>query len=842
MLLDLNSDFEIDNACCVDEGLKKLVAKQYDIVVSDYEMPQKNGLDFLKELKEQNCQIPFILFTGKGREEVAIQALNLGADGYYNKQGSPETVYGELAHGIRLVISRRNAEEALRASEESYHDLINGMNDTAWVIDFDAKFVEVNDAAVKVLGYSREEFLSMGPSDIDNSLSTEQIQDLVIRMQADQVQVFETTHTTKNGKTIPVEISSSLVSYHGKQAVLSIARNIAERKKAEEAMVQSESHYRLLANNIRDVIWTMDLEGKFTYVSPSAFQLSGYTSDEALKQSIVEVLTPESARKVIEDLQSFRETGTLPSNYYELEQYCKDGSTIWIEVNFTVLRNRDGKPESFLGLSRNITERKKIEKALLESELNYRTIVDRSLQGILITQAPPLRFAFANESMGKMLGYSTQELKSLSPEAIVGLVHSEDRDVFFKRLDARMRGEPAPSSLEFRAVKKNGSIVWLEALANRIEYNGQLAVLGMFLDVTEPKKISEILRESEERYRELANSLPNIIFESDIAGHVEFVNDKALGIAGISNKDLEKGLNIMQFLVPEDRPRAIESMKRLFAGGKSVPDEYTFLRKDGTTFPALILTALRFSQNKLKGLRGIVIDITERKKNEEKLRESFRHNELINEKLHVLGSLTRHDVGNKLMAAKATVYLLKKRIGDNSDLVKYLDHIDSALVSSGKILEFSRLYERIGVEKTSKENVFECFNQALALHIHLSNIKIVNECQGLVVVADSLLKQLFYNFIDNSLKHGEKVTQIRVYYTKDGDGAKLFYEDNGAGISKNNKLRLFELGFSTGKGSGLGLYLVKKMMDVYGWSIVEEGEEGKGAKFRISIPMSSMSI
>ena len=106
---------------------------------------------------------------------------------------------------------------------------------------------------------------------------------------------------------------------------------------------------------------------------------------------------------------------------------------------------------------------------------------------------------------------------------------------------------------------------------------------------------------------------------------------------------------------------------------------------------------------------------------------------------------------------------------------------------------------------------------------NLGNIKIMNECQGLVFVADSLFRQLFYNFIDNSLKHGQKVTQIRLYYTENDDGVKLFYEDNGIGVSETNKPKLFESGFTTGKSSGLGLYLTKKMMDVYGWIITEDG-------------------
>jgi DNA-binding NtrC family response regulator len=117
MLLDLDCSFEIDCACCVDEAFKKLAVGNYDVVISDYEMPQKEGLQFLKELREQKNGIPFILFTGKGREEVAIKALNLGADAYHNKQGSPDTVYGELAHSIRQSIERKKAKALILLSE-----------------------------------------------------------------------------------------------------------------------------------------------------------------------------------------------------------------------------------------------------------------------------------------------------------------------------------------------------------------------------------------------------------------------------------------------------------------------------------------------------------------------------------------------------------------------------------------------------------------------------------------------------------------------------------------------------------------------------------------------------
>ena len=124
ILTDIDGRFEVDHACCVDEAFKKLLDGQYDVVVSDYDMPKKDGLQFLKELRGLGKEIPFILFTGKGREEVAMTALNLGADGYFNKQGAPETVYGELAHGIRQSIQRKESKEALRETKEYLDNLL----------------------------------------------------------------------------------------------------------------------------------------------------------------------------------------------------------------------------------------------------------------------------------------------------------------------------------------------------------------------------------------------------------------------------------------------------------------------------------------------------------------------------------------------------------------------------------------------------------------------------------------------------------------------------------------------------------------------------------------------
>jgi signal transduction histidine kinase len=228
-------------------------------------------------------------------------------------------------------------------------------------------------------------------------------------------------------------------------------------------------------------------------------------------------------------------------------------------------------------------------------------------------------------------------------------------------------------------------------------------------------------------------------------------------------------------------------------------------------------------------------EITERKKAELELNQTMEQLVSVNEKLGVVGSLTRHDVRNKLSVVTGYAYLLKKKHGDQADIVEGLGKMEQAVKDSMRIFDFAKMYEQLGVEELFNVELEKPINEAADLFSGLT-IKIVNECNGLTILADSFLKQLFYNFLDNSLKHGEKVTQIRLHYTKEVDVVNLFYEDNGVGIPEADKPKLFHEGFSTGKSTGLGLFLIKKMVEVYGWTISEEGEPGKGAKFNITIP------
>ncbi len=209
---------------------------------------------------------------------------------------------------------------------------------------------------------------------------------------------------------------------------------------------------------------------------------------------------------------------------------------------------------------------------------------------------------------------------------------------------------------------------------------------------------------------------------------------------------------------------------------------------------------------------------------------------VLEDKLRVVSSMTRHDVRNKLIVITGNTYLLKRQFTRSPDVLKQLERMEQACESIVKIFDFAKIYEQLGVEKLSYVDVGKAVSEAEALFPELS-LKIINDCHSLKLLADSFLRQIFYNFLDNTRKYGKNATTARVHCEKADSGElQIIYEDNGVGISAENKPKLFSQGFSTGGSTGNGLFLIKKMIDVYGWKIQEIGEHGKGAKFVISVP------
>ncbi|MDT8781959.1 MAG: PAS domain-containing protein [Candidatus Bathyarchaeota archaeon] len=213
---------------------------------------------------------------------------------------------------------------------------------------------------------------------------------------------------------------------------------------------------------------------------------------------------------------------------------------------------------------------------------------------------------------------------------------------------------------------------------------------------------------------------------------------------------------------------------------------------------------------------------------------------LLEDKLKVISSFTRHDVKGKLMVIRGNLYLAQKKVKDNSELKKYFEQIPEEISKIERILDISKFYDLLGRQNLDFIDVGKSFDEAASQFVNLKGLKIVNDAKGFKVLADQTLSTLFANLIDNTLKYGEKATLIRFYIKKQSeDSISIVYEDDGVGISDEYKKRLFDKG--VGKGSGYGLFLIKRSCGINGWTITEEGEVGKGVKFVINIAITNKS-
>jgi PAS domain S-box-containing protein len=711
-ILEMQGSFHVETASSVEEAMKKMEDKTFDVIVSDYIMPGKDGLEFLKELRDSGNSIPFIIFTGKGREMVAIEALNLGADQYINKIGRTEAVYSELAQGIRTVVKGKRAEEALRESEKRFRELSELLPEVIFEVDSKRDIKFVNHAAYTQFGYSREEF--------DSGLNALQM-------------------------LVP-----------------------EDRKRAEE--------------------------------------------------NIDKVLLGEK----------------IGSNEYTALR--RNGTTFPIIINSNPII-RGGRAVGLRGIMVDITERKQIERQLKESEEKYRKQFETALDAIFLADAETGILIDCNLAATKLVGRKKSELIGKPQRILHPPKAIEDG---FSRTFKQHCKEKEAQVLEDQIITKKGEIRDVIINATTFELEGKKLVQGIFHDITEHKKSDEKLKESERKYRLLTENITDVIYIQDMNLNVTYVSPSVEKIAGYTPEELSK-LRPENFMTPESFERGVVDFKEAITSAAEKGDyeiplkQYEYVRKDGSTFwGELKMKLLRDSNNNLVGVQGTLRDITERKEAEKKLDEMMNELVTINEKLGVIGRLTRHDARNKLSIIANNVYLAKQKLPANHKSLKYLGDVESAIDQMEEIFDFARNYEMLGVEELSYMDVGKSVDEATILFSGLAEVKLVNECKGLAVMADSLLRQLFYNLMDDTLKHGGKVTQIRVYYEEGEDQLKLVYEDDGVGIPENEKELIFREGY--GKGTGYGLYMIKKICETYGWTIRETGKQGKGAQFTMSIP------
>lgn len=333
------------------------------------------------------------------------------------------------------------------------------------------------------------------------------------------------------------------------------------------------------------------------------------------------------------------------------------------------------------------------------------------------------------------------------------------------------------------------------------------------------------LRQSEERYRNLADNLPDYVLIHD-REYIHYINPAGARLLGSSQEALV-GQSIYTILAPESA-RAVREVFDTSPHGES-PEylrEIDIRLRDGPTRHCLITTVPIEDNGLLSGL-SVITDITERKAAEDALSR-------VNRKLTILSSITRHDIKNQLTALQAYLELSGDELAANPVASDYIEKEKRIARTMGEQIDFTREYEEMGSTAPSWQNVSESVFRAVAT-LHMRDVRVEVDRSDLEIYADPMLIKVFYNLLDNALNYGgEAMTTIRITSAETGTGLVITCEDNGAGISFGDKASLFTQGF--GQHTGLGLFLSREILSITGISIAETGQPGHGARFEITVP------
>ena len=387
---------------------------------------------------------------------------------------------------VRDCREQRQAEQALRFSEERYRRAYQRNLAGIYRTTLDGRFLDCNPAMARMFGFvSTEELMQTNAAALYFDRSERER--ALTESRDGQPHSFEALLKKKDGAPLWVLENMSLVEERpgAEPVIYGTLIDITERNLAEQMLRASEAHIRELIEGANDIIYTHDLRGRFTWVNEAAVKLSGYSIEEIRQKDITEVLAPEYRETAVRQTQE-KLRGQAADTPYLVEIIAKNGERLALELN-TRLVYRDGVAVGVQGIARDVTPRQRAEEALRESENKFRVMAETAPCAIFIYDAE--RLHYVNPASEAITGYSREELLR---KKVWELVHPEERETIRQRGAARMGGKDVPSRYEFRIVRKDGGVRWLDFSSGTIPFGGGVAALGTGFDVTERKRAEKL--------------------------------------------------------------------------------------------------------------------------------------------------------------------------------------------------------------------------------------------------------------------------------------------------------------------------------------------------------------
>jgi PAS domain S-box-containing protein len=635
----------------------------------------------------------------------------------------------------------------------------------------------------------------------------------------------------------------------------------ARRAQAEEALRKSEEQYRLLVETSNEGVWAMDSRHVTTYVNQAMAEMLGYEPSEMIGTAVEEYFYPED-QSFHQDRMKQRHAGE--DEVYERRFRRRDGSSLWTMVSAKALKDDEGRFMGSFAMFTDITERKRAEDLLRESEARFRGYFELGQVGMAITSLEKGWVQF-NDRLCEILGYPRQELSKLT---WAELTYPDDLAADIAQFDRVLRGEIDAYRMEKRFIRKNGEIIHALISAQCVRRADGRQVdhfVAMVDDITERKQAEERLMKSERRFRSILDQAADIIMVHDLHGRLLDVNQQACRILGYSKEEL------LTMNVSEIDPEAIASGKAqlwdVIAEGERFTFESRQKRKDGSMLPVEVtIGPIEVGEETL--VLDIVRDITERKRaaeEKQKMESQLRHTQ----KLEAVGTLAggiAHDFNNILSSIIGYTEMVMDSIEESSssryDLDQVLTAANRAKDLVRQILSFSRLGEDQLMRPIDMSLIVEEALKLLRASLPRT-IEIRQNIHKVTVVADATqIHQVVVNLCTNAAHAMEEMgildvslqevrlkaqdlAELSIADLSPGKYLKLSVKDTGMGMSSDTMQRIFDPYFTTkevGKGTGLGLAVVHGIVKRHGGEILVKSEVGRGTAFDVFIPVVESNL
>ncbi len=636
-------DCKLITALSGKEGIKIASKEQPDVILLDIIMPKMDGYEVCEKLKADQLtkHIPIILVTAiKTDAESRIKGLNLGADAFISKP--IEAI--ELKAQINVMLRIKAAEDQLRAekeklietanmktaelieNEEQFRLIAENTIDNIAITSFDlkAKYLYVSPSIKSVLGYEKEDLLGKSffnfvhPDDkkalfpVLVKYVNLKIKNLLSKSDLPLSQTIEFRFRNKAGNWQSMQ---SIVNVVDKK-LLAVTRDITEQKKAEEAIKESEEKYKALYKNAPLPFQSLNEDGNIIDVNDAWLIMLGYEKDKVIGKWYGDFLESDSQLTFKKNFPALKKCGAVQDVPFKIVGH--NGQTFEIALNGLSSYHPDGNFKQTYCVFKDITEQKKAELALKESEKRYRSLMENLPVGVFRSTYEG-EVISANPAMAEIYGYnSVEELLELPA---VKYYHSNNPRQ--KMLDELVKNKYL-LGWETLEHKKDGTLIWVSANYQAgFSENGEIKHIdGVIIDITERKQVEAALKESEERFKELVELLPEAVFETDENLKLTYVNKRALEISGYSEADFKKGIDGLSILSPDSQKKAKLYLNERLTGKTHGTVEYDAQKKDGTKCPILFNANSIIKDNRFSGLRGVIVDITDKKLAEDKLLES----------------------------------------------------------------------------------------------------------------------------------------------------------------------------------------------------------------------------